>query len=40
MVYTFQNSKSVTGFRGMHIDISVIKRMLLNLFHEDVLTII
>ncbi len=40
MERTFQNSKNVNEFRGMDIDISVIKKMLPNLFYEDVLTII
>jgi hypothetical protein len=39
MVHSFQNSKNANEFRGMHIDNSVIKRMLLNLFYEDVLTL-
>ncbi len=34
MVYTLLNSKNVNAFRGMHIENSVLKRMLLNIFYE------
>jgi hypothetical protein len=37
MVHSFQNSKNVNEFHGMHTDNSVIKKMLLNLFYENVL---